>query len=166
MSSVLSSPRPCGRGIAAPVLYSAVVSLGFAALVGGWSAVAGRPGLVALDVAVGVLGLAALLLVHRAPVRLALVLSALLTVSVSLTPVAGTAMLWVGLRRRPLVAFGVAVAGVAGHLVRELWRPEPGLSLVPWLVVIAASYAVLAGSGALRTALRRTRAPQVEERDS
>jgi uncharacterized membrane protein YfcA len=96
-----------------------------------------------------VLGMAALVLVRRAPVRIALVLSALLSVSVSLTPVAGTAMLWVSQRRRLPVAIGVAAAGVAGHLVREIWRPEPGRPLVAELIAITAAYAVLAGWGPL-----------------
>lgn len=91
--------------------------------------------------------MAALVLVRRAPVRLALVLSALLTVSVSRTPMAGTAVLWVGQRRRLPVAIGVAVTGVAGHLVREMWRPEPGRPLVLRLTIIAASYAALASWG-------------------
>jgi hypothetical protein len=152
-SVVLSSHRPCGRGVTAGVLYSALVSLGFLSLQGEWSAVTGRPALIALDLAVGGLGLAALVLVRRAPVGLALALSALLAVSVSLTPVAGTAMLVVGRRRRLPVAIGVAVAGVAGHVVRQLWRPEPDRPVLLWLTVIAASYVALAAWGALN---RRT----------
>ena len=154
MSSLVLTPnRPCdSRGITAGVLFSALISLGFLSLTGEWSALSGRPALIALDIAVGVLGLAALVLVDRAPVRLALVLSALLTVSVSLTPVAGTAMLRVGGRRRLPVAIGVAVVGVAGHLVRETWRPEPGRPFVLWLAIIAASYAVLASWGTLNRA--------------
>jgi hypothetical protein len=148
-SFVLSSNRPCDRGATAGVLYSALVSLGFLSLQGEWSAVTGRPVLVALDLAVGGLGLGALLLIRRAPVGLALVLSMLLTVSASLTPVAGTAMLWVGRRRRLPVALGVAAVGVAGHVVRQLWRPEPDRPLVLWLAIVAASYVALAGWGAL-----------------
>jgi hypothetical protein len=148
-SYVVSSNRSCGRGVTAGVLYSALVSLGFLSLQGEWGAVTGRPGLVALDLAVGGLGLAGLLLVRRAPVGLALVLSALLTVSVSLTPVAGTAMLWVGQRRRLPVAIGVAVAGIAGHVVRQLWRPEPDRPVLLWLTIITASYVALAAWGAV-----------------
>jgi hypothetical protein len=153
-SVVLPSNRPCDRGVTAGVLYSAVVSLGFLSLQSEWSAVTGRPVLIAVDLAVGGLGLAALLLVRRAPVGLALVLSALLTVSVSLTPVAGTAMLWVGRRRRLPVAIGVAAVGVAGHVGRQLWRPEPDRPLVLWLTVVAASYVALAAWGALDRARR------------
>jgi hypothetical protein len=153
-SLVLSSHRPCGRGVTPGLLYSALVSLAFFSLQSEWSAVTGRPALIALDIVVGGLGLAALVLVRRAPVGLALVLSALLTVSASLTPVAGTAMLWVGRRRRLPVAIGVAAAGIAGHVARQLWRPEPDQPLVLWLIVIAASYAALIAWGARDRARR------------
>lgn len=153
-SLVVTSYRPCGRGLAAGVLYSALVSLGVSSLVGEWSGLSGRPALIVLDIVVGVLGMAALVLVRRTPVRLALVLSVLLSVSVTLTPVAGTAMLWVGQRRRLPVAIAVAATGVAGHLARELWRPEPGRPLVLWLTIIIASYAALTVWGAQHRARR------------
>jgi hypothetical protein len=158
MSSLaFPSNRSCDRGLTAGVLNSALVSLGFLSLQSEWSAVTGRPALIALDLAVGGLGLAALLFVRRAPVALALVLSALLTVSASLTPVAGTAMLWVGQRRRLPVALGVAAAGIAGHVVRQLWRPEPGRPVLLWLTIVTASYVVLAAWGALNRARRTPR---------
>jgi hypothetical protein len=153
-SFVLSSNRPCDRGVTVGVLYSALVSLGFFSLQSEWSAVTGRPAVIALDIVVGGLGLAALPLVRRAPVGLALVLSTLLAVSVSLTPVAGTALLWVGQRRRLPVAIGVAAVGVAGHVARQLWRPEPDRPLVLWLTIVAASYVALVGWGALNRARR------------
>ena len=153
-SLVLTAHRPCARGVAAGVLYSALVSLGFSSLVSEWSALSGRPALIALDIVVGVFGLAALVLVRRAPVRLALVLSALLSVSVSLTPVAGTAMLWVGQRRRLPVAIAVAATGIAGHRARELRRPEPGRPLVLWLTIITACYTALTAWGAQHRARR------------
>jgi hypothetical protein len=152
MSSLALSPhRPCG-GTTAGILNSALVSLAFVSLTSEWNAIAGRPLLIAVDVVVGVLGMAVPPLVHRAPARLALALSALLTVSVTLTPMAGTAMLWVA-RRRPLpIAIAVALTGVAGHLVRETWRPEPGRPFLLWLTFIAASYAALVAWGALSRA--------------
>jgi hypothetical protein len=52
-------------------------------------------------------------------------------------------MLWVGQRRRLPIAIAVAATGVAGHVARELWRPEPGRPLVLWLTIIIASYAAL-----------------------
>ena len=164
MSSLVLTPhRPCAGGVTAGVLYSALISLGVSSLVGEWTGLSGRPALIALDIAVGVLGMAALVLVRRAPVRLALALSALLSVSVSLTPVAGTAMLWVGQRRRLPVAVAVAATGVAGHLARELWRPEPGRPLVLWLTIITASYAALTAWGAQHRA-RRALADSPRER--
>jgi hypothetical protein len=155
-SFVLSSNRPCDRGVIVGVLYSALVSLGFFSLQSEWSAVTGRPVLIALDIVAGGLGVAALLLIRRAPVGLALVLSTLLTVSVSLTPVAGTALLWVGQRRRLPVAIGVAAVGVAGHVARQLWRPEPNrpLALWLWLTIVAASYVALVAWGSLNRARR------------
>jgi hypothetical protein len=161
-SLVLTARRPCASSVAAGVLYSALVSLGVSSLASEWSALSGRPALIALDIVVGVLGMAALVLVRQAPVRLALVLSALLSVSVSLTPVAGTAMLWVGQRRRLPVAIAVAATGIAGHLARELWRSEPARPPVLWLTIVTASYAVLTAWGAQ---LRARRAPTGSPRD-
>jgi hypothetical protein len=147
---------PSGRycGITAGVLNSALVSLAFSSLVSEWSAVSGRPVLIAADIVVGVLGTAAFFTVTTAPVRLALALSALLTVSVTLTPAAAAAALWVGRRRRLPVAIGVAAAGIAGHLVRQAWRPEPDRPLLLWLVFLVGSYAALVAWGAYRRVRR------------
>jgi signal transduction histidine kinase len=172
MSTVALSPRtrPLGGAPTAGVLFSAMVALGYFSLQGELDAFDGRPAiLLVLDIAVGVLGTAALPLVHRAPVRLALTLSALLTVSAAVTPAAGTAMLWVARRRRLPVAIGVALAGVAGHLVRGLWRPVPDRPLLLWMIFIVASYAALVGWGAQDRARRalldslRDRARTAEE---
>ncbi len=57
-SLVLTSHRPCAGGIAAGVLYSALISLGVSSLVSEWSALSGRPALIALDIVVGLLGMA------------------------------------------------------------------------------------------------------------
>ena len=74
----------------------------------------------------GVLSIVLLFAVRHSPVRIALVLSALLTVSAAATPAAGTATLWVAQRRRLPVAIGVALAGVAGHLIRAALAAHPG----------------------------------------
>ncbi|HEV7656656.1 MAG TPA: histidine kinase [Mycobacteriales bacterium] len=155
--STISLPNPVRRrgATAAGVAFSFLVALGFFSLQAELPALDGRSGiLLALDIVVGVLGTAALPLVRRAPVGLALVLSALLTVSAALTPAAGTAVLWVAQRRRLPVAIGVALAGVAGHTVRELWRPVPDRPLVLWIAIIVASYAALVGWGAQNQARR------------
>ena len=157
MSTVALSPRTRSFGgiPTAAILMSALVSLGFFSLQGELAAFDGRPTiLLVLDIAVGLLGMAALPLLRRSPVKLALGLSALLTVSASLTPAAGTAALWVAQRRRLPVAIAVGLAGVAGHFVRELWRPVPGRPLLLWMIVIVASYAALVGWGALDQARR------------
>jgi signal transduction histidine kinase len=159
-----------------------MVSLGAVTLGGEYDSFDGRPGvLLALDIAVGVLGTALLWLPalaaergarsprHMPLVRVALVLSALLTVSASLTPAAGTATLWVAQRRRLPVAIAVAAAGIAGHVVRSLWRPVPDRPLGLWLIIIFASYAALVGWGAQNQARRelldslRDRARRAEE---
>jgi signal transduction histidine kinase len=46
------------------------------------------------------------------------------------------------------------VAGVAGHAVRGLWRPEPDRPLLLWLLIIVTSYAALVGWGAQNQARR------------
>jgi signal transduction histidine kinase len=155
MTTVTSTRRPEHPGLLAAVLGSALVSLAVGSLQNEWASFHGRPAiLLVLDIAVGVLGTAALLLVRREPVRLALLLSVLLTVSATLTPAAGTATLWVAQRRRLPVAIGVAAVGIAGHAVRSLWRPEPDRPQVLWLVVIVVSYAALVGWGAQNQARR------------
>jgi signal transduction histidine kinase len=154
MSTVALTRRSPRRALVAPLLGSALVSLAAGSLQNEWASFDGRLILLVLDIAVGVLGTAALLLVRRQPVRLALALSALLAVSATLTPAAGTATLWVAQRRRLPVAIGVAVLGVAGHAARSLWRPEPDRPSVLWLIVIVASYAALVGWGAQNRARR------------
>src|SRR5262249_11550345 len=110
-----------------------------------------------------VVSIVVLFAVRSSPVRIALVLSALLTVSAAATPAAATATLWVAQRRRLPVAIGVALAGVAGHLVPAFWRPPPDRSIVLWTLVIAASYAALVGWGAQNQA-RRALVASLEDR--
>ena len=97
----------------------------------------------------GLLSIVLLLAVRHSPVRIALVLSALLTVSAAATPAAGTASLWVAQRRR-LPVRDRGGAGRRGR-TRDPGRlaARPDRSLVLWTVVIAASYAALVGWGAL-----------------
>ncbi len=155
MSTVALTRRHSRHGLLEALLGSALVSLAIGSLQNEWASFDGRPPiLLVLDIAVGVLGTAALPLARREPVRLALVLSALLAGSATLTPAAGTATLWVAQRRRLPVAIGVAAVGIAGHAVRSLWRPEPDRPSVLWLIVIVASYAALVGWGAQNQARR------------
>jgi signal transduction histidine kinase len=156
--------RWTGGPTIAAVSGSALVALGIVSLQSEWASF-GRPpnAAVVVDILGGVLSLVLLFGVRRAPVRVALVLSALLTVSSAATPAAGTATLWVAQRRRLPVAIGVAAAGVLGHLIRAFWRPTPDRPLVLWTVVVAASYAALVGWGAQNQA-RRALVASLEDR--
>ncbi len=152
----LSRRRRCtGGSTIAAVSGSALVALGIVSVQSEWASFGPWPSLAAVvDIAAGLLSIVLLFAVRHSPVRIALVLSALLTVSAAATPAAGTATLWVAQRRRLPVAIGVALAGVAGHLIRAAWRPTPDRSMVLWTVVIAASYAALVGWGAQNQAKR------------
>jgi signal transduction histidine kinase len=166
MSTIaLSRRRRCtGGSTIAAVTGSALVALGIVAVQGEWSSFGPWPSLAAVvDIVAGVLSIVLLLAVRHSPVRIALVLSALLTVSAAATPAAGTAALWVAQRRRLPVAIGVALAGVAGHVIRAAWRPTPDRSMVLWTVVVAASYAALVGWGAQNQA-RRALVESLEDR--
>ena len=165
MSTIALSRRGCSGGSTiAAVTGSALVALGIVAVQGEWSSFGPWPSLAAVvDIVAGVLSIVLLLAVRHSPVRIALVLSALLTVSAAATPAAGTAALWVAQRRRLPVAIGVALAGVAGHVIRAAWRPTPDRSMVLWTVVVAASYAALVGWGAQNQA-RRALVESLEDR--
>ncbi|HEY7104144.1 MAG TPA: histidine kinase [Mycobacteriales bacterium] len=157
--------RGCTSGpFIAAVSGSALVALGILSVQGEWASFGRTPNAaVVIDILGGVLSIVLLFAVRRSPVRIALVLSALLTVSAAATPAAATATLWVAQRRRLPVAIGVAAAGVAGHLVRTFWRPTPDRSTVLWTIVIAASYAALVGWGAQNQA-RRALVSSLEDR--
>ena len=165
MSTIALSRRRCSGGSTiAAVTGSALVALGIVAVQGEWSSFGPWPSLAAVvDIVAGVLSIVLLLAVRHSPVRIALVLSALLTVSAAATPAAGTAALWVAQRRRLPVAIGVALAGVAGHVIRAAWRPTPDRSMVLWTIVVAASYAALVGWGAQNQA-RRALVESLEDR--
>jgi signal transduction histidine kinase len=155
--------RWTGSTIAA-VSGSALVSLSILSVQGEWGSFGPWPSFAAIvDIVVGLFSIGLLFAVRHSPVRVALVLSALLTVSAATTPAAATATLWVAQRRRLPVAIGVALAGVAGQLIRAAWRPTPDRSVVLWMAVIAASYAALVGWGAQNQA-RRALLSSLEDR--
>jgi signal transduction histidine kinase len=152
------------RSLAAALSGSALVGLGAAAFQGEWASFGPVPDVaVAVDLVAGVLSFVLLFAVRQAPVRVALVMAALLTVSASATPAAGTAALWVAQRRRLPVSIAVAAAGVLGHVIRALWRPNPDRPFGLWVVVVAVSYAALVGWGA-QTQARRALVASLEER--
>ncbi len=113
------------------------------------------PALFWLDIATGVLACALLpALYTRWPVQAALALAVLAAISPAATPAATAATLQVALVRRFKVAAWVAAAGAAGHAIRGLWRPQPGLSYGWWLLLVVAVQAALLAGGALLRANR------------
>jgi signal transduction histidine kinase len=124
------------------------------------------PALIWLDIATGVLSCALLpALYTRWPVQAALALAVLAAVSPAATPAATAATLQVALVRRFKVAAWVAAAGAAGHAIRGLWRPQPGLSYGWWLLlVVAVQAAILAGGALLRA--NRAQIASLRERAS
>lgn len=85
----------------------------------------------------------------RSPVAVTLVLVTLAAVSPAATPVAATSTLWLATQRRLPVAVGVAGVGVLAQLLRGVWRPDSGLGLGWWFLLVAVSYAALVGWGAM-----------------
>ncbi|MFI0447357.1 sensor histidine kinase [Actinomadura sp. 6N118] len=106
-------------------------------------------GLLWLDIAVGVAGLALLPVLLRWPVAGALALSLLAALSPAATPTATLGALQVAQRRRLPVAVAVAASGVAAHAVQGWWRPSGGISYGWWLILITVAYGALLGWGAL-----------------
>jgi signal transduction histidine kinase len=110
--------------------------------------------LVALDIVIGVLAMGLVPLMLRWPVWGALALAVLAAVSPLGTPPSTVGTLHVARTRPFAVAVGVATAGVAGHAVRGLWNPMPGLSYTWWLVLVVICHVGLVGWGALAEARR------------
>ncbi|MFF3669760.1 sensor histidine kinase [Microtetraspora malaysiensis] len=143
------------RKIQPPYLVAVVgVLLGMGALtaVSLW-AQAGHPTW-GLDVAVAVASLAAAVAQLWWPTSGALVATLLATLSPVATPAASMGALQVAQRRRFPVAAAVAAAGMAAHVVQGLWRPNSGISLGWWLLLICAAYGALIGWGALARSRR------------
>ena len=108
--------------------------------------------LLTLDIAVGVASLALLPVLLRWPVPGALALAVLAALSPAATPASTYATLHVSLRRRFPVAAAVAGAGVAGLVIREVWRPIGSLSSLWWVVLVLVAEAALVGWGELSRA--------------
>jgi signal transduction histidine kinase len=70
-----------------------------------------------------------------------------------MTPLAGTALLWLALCRPLPVAVGAAGVGVAAHVLRGLWRPV-NLPLGWWFALFVAANAAVVGWGAMVQARR------------
>src|SRR6202034_3426778 len=105
--------------------------------------------------------LARLPVLLRWPVPGALALAVLAALSPAATPASTYATLHVSLRRRFPVAAAVAAAGVAGLLIRGLWRAISSLPSGWWVVLVLVAEAALVGWGELwREHARRARAEQ------
>ncbi|MFC4117954.1 sensor histidine kinase [Nonomuraea zeae] len=107
-----------------------------------------------LDVAVSIASLAAAVVQLWWPVSGTLATALLAALSPVATPAATTGALQVAQRRRFPVAAAVVAAGIAGHVVQGLWRPNSGISLGWWLLLICAAYGALLGWGALARSRR------------
>lgn len=105
-----------------------------------------------LDVAAAVASLATALAQLWWPVPGALAATLLAAASPVATPAATLGALQVARRRRFPVAVAVAVAGIAAHVLRGLWRPNSGISPGWWLLLICVAYGALLGWGALARA--------------
>lgn len=109
---------------------------------------------VVLDVGVGLVACAAVPALLRWPAVVAAGLAVLAAVSPAATPAATLGTLQTA-RDRPLrQAALVALAGVAGHLVRGAWRPLSGLDTGWWILLVVLAHAALLGWGALARARR------------
>lgn len=148
----------CAKPQTGRQLAVAVAAIGLAVVATGYGEfAAGRRGwTLAVEYVVGVVAVALLPVLFRRPVRWALVLAALAAVAPTATPASTVGTLQVA-RCHPFpVAAGVAVAGIAGHTLRALWLPMPGLPFGWWVVLVVLGHAAFVGWGALaaaRTAL-------------
>jgi signal transduction histidine kinase len=106
-----------------------------------------RPGLLILDVVVGVVSVALIPVLLRWPVPGALALAVLAAVSPAATPAATMATLFVAQRRPFPVAAAAGGADVVAHLIRGAWRPIGGLPYAWWAVLVIAAGAALVGWG-------------------
>ena len=139
------SPRPSA-------VASVVLVVGALTTVSLWGQ--SRGSMLWLDVAIAVVSLLAALAQLWWPASGALVATVLATVSPAATPAATMGALQVAQRRRLPVAAAVAAAGVAVHLARALWRPNSGISLGWWSLLVCAAYGALLGWGALARSRR------------
>jgi signal transduction histidine kinase len=88
----------------------------------------------------------------RRPVGPSFVLAGLAAVSATATPGSTVGLLQVA-RYRPFpVTAGVALAGIAAHLLRALWLPMPGLSFWWWALLVVLAHGALVGWGMLMSA--------------
>ncbi|SOD59027.1 Signal transduction histidine kinase [Streptomyces zhaozhouensis] len=104
-------------------------------------------GLLWLDLPVAVVAVATAVAQLRWPVAGALAATALTLLSPVATPAASQGALQVAQCRRLPLATGVAAAGFAAHLGQAVWRPNSGISLGWWLLLVGVAYGALVGWG-------------------
>jgi signal transduction histidine kinase len=143
--SEIRTPRPIA-------VASVILAIGALTAVSLWGQ--GSGSLLGLDVAVAVVSLLLAVVQLWWPVPGALAATVLAVASPVATPAATLGALQVAQRRRFPVAAAVTAAGIAAHLVQGLWRPNSGISLGWWLLLICASYGALLGWGALARSRR------------
>ena len=139
-------------GLSVTAAVVAVIGALTAATIWGQVAAHESAGLLALDIACGVVACALLPALLRWPVPGALALAALAALSAAATPAATMATLFVAQRRSFRVAAAVGGAGVLAHAVRGLWRPIGSLPFTWWLVLVVVAEAALIGWGQLSRA--------------
>ena len=137
-----------------PVTVSVLTGIGALTAATLWGQASGdiSSALLTLDIAAGLASCALLPVLLRWPVPGALMLAVLAALSPAATPASTYATLHVSLRRRFPVAVAVAGAGVAGLLIRGLWRPISSLSSLWWVVLVLVAEAALVGWGELSRA--------------
>lgn len=105
--------------------------------------------LTAYDLVAGLAGCALMPLVARRPVAGTLAAVAVAALSPLGTPPAVLGVLQVARSRPVSHAVAVAVAGIAAHGFRGLWRPTDGLPYGWWLVLAVVAHVAVVGLGAL-----------------
>jgi signal transduction histidine kinase len=143
--SEIRTPRPIA-------VASVILAIGALTAVSLWGQ--GSDSLLGLDVVVAVVSLLLAVVQLWWPVPGALAATVLAVASPVATPAATLGALQVAQRRRFPVAAAVTGAGIAAHLGQGLWRPNSGISLGWWLLLICASYGALLGWGALARSRR------------
>jgi signal transduction histidine kinase len=158
----MACDKPLSRtGIAGS---TAAIALCVAATAYGEYASGRRGWVLAVELVVAVLAVALVPWVFgRRPVGASLLLAGLAAVSATATPASTVGVLEVARGRQFGVTVGVALAGIAAHLLRAVWLPMPGLAFGWWALLVVLAHAALAGWGMLVTA-RRALISSLEER--
>jgi signal transduction histidine kinase len=113
-----------------------------------------RGWLLGVEIAVAVVSVALIPMLFRRRVPTAFALTALAAVSPSATPASTFGVLLVAHDGKAKTAIGVALAGIAAHLLRFAWLPTSGISFLWWVVLVVVAHAGLVGWGLLAAARR------------